>query len=544
MVLFLGLSILCMYLYSQVVYRVYGPPVREGGTEDYAAGEADMPPPEPVRSEQFDSTTRAAKPVRDSAPQPVGQSITVETDLYRSEWTTVGGRLRSLHLKKYRSELAADSPGLDLVDIGADQRQPIGLMLAGTAFDDTDVVYQVDRESLVLSGDDQNKIVFETVTSTGLDVRKEMHFLGNSYPINVLVVAEGPGAQEIDHATVQITHEIDPGADSGGGWLGGGSQGGFLGVLALNGKRLEQEPFSDLEKPVVFPSAHWAGFGDQYFITVGLTEAAEGTRAEATRDDADLASVDIELPMEGSPRQAELMLYFGPKDVDILEQAAPSLERAVDFGYFWFVALPLLRLLKALHKVTGNYGVDIILLSTLIKVVFLPLTRKSMTSMQEMQKLQPQMAKIKERYKDDMQQQQKEMMELYKRHHVNPLSGCLPMLLQLPMFIGLYNALLNAIELRHAPFVGWITDLSAPERLHVMGVPVPMLAIAMGASMLAQQWMTPATGDPTQRRIMMIMPVMFTFMFINFPSGLVLYWLVNNLLTITQQYFLVNRTAG
>jgi YidC/Oxa1 family membrane protein insertase len=208
------------------------------------------------------------------------------------------------------------------------------------------------------------------------------------------------------------------------------------------------------------------------------------------------------------------------------------------------VALPLLRLLKALHKVTGNYGVDIILLSTLIKVVFLPLTRKSMTSMQEMQKLQPQMAKIKERYKDDMQQQQKEMMELYKRHHVNPLSGCLPMLLQLPMFIGLYNALLNAIELRHAPFVGWITDLSAPERLHVMGVPVPMLAIAMGASMLAQQWMTPATGDPTQRRIMMIMPVMFTFMFINFPSGLVLYWLVNNLLTITQQYFLVNRTAG
>jgi YidC/Oxa1 family membrane protein insertase len=167
-----------------------------------------------------------------------------------------------------------------------------------------------------------------------------------------------------------------------------------------------------------------------------------------------------------------------------------------------------------------------------------------MVSMQEMQKLQPQMAKIRERYKDDAQRQQKEMMELYKRHHVNPLSGCLPMLLQLPMFVGLYNALLNSIELRHAPFVGWIRDLSAPERLAVMGFNIPMLAIAMGASMLVQQMMTPATGDPAQRRIMMIMPVIFTFMFINFPSGLVLYWLVNNLLTIAQQYFLVNRTAG
>jgi YidC/Oxa1 family membrane protein insertase len=216
----------------------------------------------------------------------------------------------------------------------------------------------------------------------------------------------------------------------------------------------------------------------------------------------------------------------------------------VDFGVFWFIALPLLRLIKLVHVATGNYGFDIIIVSTLIKVLFLPLTKKSMVSMQAMQKLQPEMAKLRERYKDDSERLQKEMMELYRRHQVNPLSGCLPMLLQLPVFIGLYNTLLNAIELRHAPFALWVTDLSSPERLVIAGQPIPMLAIAMGVSMLVQQWMTPAAGDPTQRRMMMLMPVMFTFMFINFPSGLVLYWLVNNLLTIAQQYVLVKKPRG
>ena len=198
----------------------------------------------------------------------------------------------------------------------------------------------------------------------------------------------------------------------------------------------------------------------------------------------------------------------------------------------------------AVHSLIGNYGIAIIVVSSVIKILFLPLTRKSMESMQVMQKLQPEMTKIRERYKDDAQRLQKETMELYRRHRVNPLSGCLPMLLQIPVFIGLYNTLLSAIELRHAPFVLWITDLSSPERLTIAGYEIPMLAIAMGASMLAQQLVAPAAGDPTQRRIMMIMPVMFTFMFINFPSGLVLYWLVNNLLTIAQQRYVLNRTAG
>jgi YidC/Oxa1 family membrane protein insertase len=167
--------------------------------------------------------------------------------------------------------------------------------------------------------------------------------------------------------------------------------------------------------------------------------------------------------------------------------------------------------------------------------------------MREMQKLQPQMAKLRESLKDNPEQMNKEIMELYRRHKVNPLSGCLPMVLQIPVFIGLYNALLNAIELRHAPFMLWITDLSSPDRLGSISIPyvdppgIPVMTVIMGASMLIQQWMTPSTGDPTQQRMMMFMPLIFTLMFINFPSGLVLYWLVNNLLTVVQQYVLMRR---
>jgi YidC/Oxa1 family membrane protein insertase len=343
------------------------------------------------------------------------------------------------------------------------------------------------------------------------------------------------------------------GEPGGGGWFGGGynaQQAAAQQVIALDGRRLKHIPFGDIEREsVVFDAARWGGFGSQYFIGVALPQtgdsASAGTRLVVPRRRASApAVVQVEMTMRGSPQAIAARLYFGPKDLGALKAAGPTLDRAVDFGLFWFVAVPLHWCLLALHALTGNYGVDIILVSTLIKVLFIPLTAKSMESMRAMQRLQPEMAKIRERFKDDAQRLQKETMELYRRHHVNPLSGCLPMLLQIPFFVGLYNTLLNAIELRHAPFVLWITDLSSPERLTVAGVGIPMLGIAMGASMLVQQWMAPAAGDPAQRRMMMIMPVLFTFMFINFPSGLVLYWLVNNLLTIAQQYFVLTRAAG
>ena len=201
--------------------------------------------------------------------------------------------------------------------------------------------------------------------------------------------------------------------------------------------------------------------------------------------------------------------------------------------------------LKWLYNYIHNYGVAIILLTILIKIVFWPLTQKSFKSMQKMKKIQPKIAQVREKYKDDREKLNQELMGLYNTYKVNPMGGCLPMVLQIPVFIALYRMLNTAVELRHEPFLWWINDLTAPDRLNIgFEIPylggIPVLTILMGVSMFAQQKMTPSSGDPRQEQIMLLMPVIFTVFFINFPSGLVLYWLVNNILSIVQQYW-INR---
>ncbi|MBU4153552.1 MAG: membrane protein insertase YidC, partial [Proteobacteria bacterium] len=228
-------------------------------------------------------------------------------------------------------------------------------------------------------------------------------------------------------------------------------------------------------------------------------------------------------------------------------EAGANLDKVINFGWFDVIAKPTLFLLNFLHHYLHNYGVAIILVTIIFKLLFWPISHKGMKSMKTMQKIQPKMAKLREKYKDDTERLNQEMMTLYKTYKVNPLGGCLPMILQIPVFFALYKVLLQTIELRHAPFMLWITDLSAPDRLYIgFDIPglggIPVLTLLMGASMFLQQKMTPTTGDPTQAKIMMFLPVIFTFMFLNFASGLVLYWFVNNLLSIVQQYF-INRSV-
>jgi YidC/Oxa1 family membrane protein insertase len=256
----------------------------------------------------------------------------------------------------------------------------------------------------------------------------------------------------------------------------------------------------------------------------------------------DTVRTSLAVPWNGEA--VPYLLYIGPKETAALNETDPAFDRAIDFGWFHFIASPLMSLLRLSHAVTGNYGIDIILLTILVKLLFFPLSNKSFKSMAAMKKLQPQMERLREQYGDDRQKLNQETMELYKRHKVNPLGGCLPMLVQFPVFIGLYQGLMYAIELRQAPFFGWISDLSQPDRLGSLALPfvdppgLPVLTLVMGGSMLLQQWMTPMTvGDPMQQKMMMLMPVVFTVMFVNFPAGLVLYWLVNNVLSITQQYW-------
>jgi YidC/Oxa1 family membrane protein insertase len=233
--------------------------------------------------------------------------------------------------------------------------------------------------------------------------------------------------------------------------------------------------------------------------------------------------------------------------LSILSEAGYDLKKVINFGWFDLLAKPCLWFMNKLYSVIPNYGIAIIIMTIIIKVLLWPLGSKSYKSMNEMKRIQPLMAGIREKYKDDKKKQNQEMMALYKTYKINPMGGCLPMLMQLPVFLALYNMLYTAIELRHAPFFGWINDLSAPDRLFnfdfsipFMQPPygIPVLTLIMGVSMFFQQKMSPPPGDPTQAKMMMFMPIVFTFIFINFSSGLVLYWLVNNLLSMGQQLYI------
>jgi YidC/Oxa1 family membrane protein insertase len=294
----------------------------------------------------------------------------------------------------------------------------------------------------------------------------------------------------------------------------------------------------------------WAGFSDSYFLSALMPHEGDPARLWLKLEHGSI-DAEILVPIGAVRSQPYTFVAFvGPKDLHLLAEVGHDLSRTLNLGWFTAIAEPMLRTLKLFHRASGNYGIDIIVLTVLIKLLFIPLTRKSFQSMQQMQKLQPELKRLQERHAGDREALNREVMELYRRHKVNPLGGCLPMLLQMPIFIGLYNALLNAVELRHASFGLWINDLSAPDRLPPFPHPplamvagyelrIPVLTLLMGVSMLLQQRMTPAAGDPVQQRMMMFMPLMFTVMFINFPSGLVLYWLVNNLLTIAQQALLL-----
>jgi YidC/Oxa1 family membrane protein insertase len=319
----------------------------------------------------------------------------------------------------------------------------------------------------------------------------------------------------------------------------------------------------DLEKHAAPPAPpyDWVGYQNNYFIQAiipldagyqvfpSLVAEAEG-KGPVTQLVYRTEGFQIE---PGASKSFKFRLYSGPKEETTLSQAGHNLTAAIDYGWFTVIAKPLLVVLRWFYSFTHNYGVAIILLTVIIKLIFWPLTQKSYTSMQKMKKIQPKIQQIREKYKDDREKLNQELMQVYKTYKVNPMGGCLPMVLQIPVFFALYRMLNSAVELRHQPFTLWINDLTAPDRLNIgfsIDLPmighldgIPVLTILMGLTMFIQQKMTPSAGDPRQEKIMLIMPIMFTFFFINFPAGLVLYWFVNNLLSIAQQYW-INRHAS
>jgi YidC/Oxa1 family membrane protein insertase len=306
----------------------------------------------------------------------------------------------------------------------------------------------------------------------------------------------------------------------------------LLGFSTLKGQEVEHTIFPSIEEAGLKTKdgLTWAAFSDQYFLSaiVGNTPAP-GRVGKVKIGDQELFVAQLSAP-SGS---AAFSVYAGPKDYRLLKELGHDLHRTVDLGFFSFLAQPLLWLLRQLNSLLNNWGLSIIALTLLLKAAFLPLTKASFTSMKAMQEIAPEIKALRERISDSTQLNQ-EMIALYKRRGVNPLGGCFPVLIQIPVFLGLYNALLHTIELRHAPFALWIHDLSAPEWLSLGFISVPVLVILMTALMVIQQALTPSP-DPTQKKMMMIMSLAFSFIFINFPAGLTLYWLINSLISVIQQ---------
>jgi YidC/Oxa1 family membrane protein insertase len=464
------------------------------------------------------------------------REFTVETDVYTVTLSSLGGTLKSLHLKHYPGDAGRNSPPREMIYPGRNGELPLEVRLEGKgiALSDAGVAYQTSTGSTVtVHGDGQATIEFRGAVSPSTTITKRLTFTGESYGIILETkVANAPPAVSL--LSVVWNQALEQ-KHAAGSYVAHGP-------VALIGRKFHYEIATDLvttEKQYGPDNIRWAGYADTYFLSAIIPpEGATHAVLMSAKD----GTVATKLAIPWNPQPVTYTVYIGPKEFAVLNTVHESLDRAIDFGWSHFIARPLLSFLNLLHSLTGNYGIDIILLTILVKLAFFPLSIKSFKSMAAMQKLQPQLEQLRAQYQDDRESLNRETMEMYRRHKINPLGGCLPMIIQLPVFIGLYQALMMAIELRQAPFLSWIQDLSLPDRLGTFVIPfvnppgVPVLTILMGATMIVQQAMTPMPGDPLQQKMMMIMPVIFTVMFVNFPAGLVLYWLVNNVLSISQQY--------
>ena len=472
--------------------------------------------------------------------------INVETPIYRVKISTKGATFTSYVLKKFRESVEADAPLKELVpqdlNTGVIRTSLAQQSVAGL----DSAVFSVDRaERDIVVSDTRQSLAFNWIAGDGTVLTKIYTFDPESYLIDLKVVLKNATEQTLkDNLVLSIRNTvIDDRAY------------GFVGPSALIDDQLQQVKMKKIEDKSEYSGRiKWIGVEDRYFISSIIPKEETNGRMQLDLIDNMVVNQLVKPTFEllpGEQKAFQFFVFMGPKSMELLDSLGHGLGKALNFGFFNFIAKPCLWFMNQIHSVIPNYGIAIILLTICTKILLWPLGNKSYKSMSEMKKLQPLMTEIREKYKGDKQKMNQELMALYRTYKVNPMGGCLPMILQIPVFFALYRMLYQAIELRHAPFLLWINDLSAPDRLFDFGVSIPfmeppygipVLTIIMGASMILQQKMSPPPGDPTQAKMMMLMPVVFTFIFINFSSGLVLYWLVNNILSISQQYYVQKKT--
>ncbi len=476
-------------------------------------------------------------PLLDAAPATgPPRTVEVDTDYYEAVFTTRGARLMSFRLKRYRESVAKDSPPYDLVVPG--ERLPLGLVVevGDQLFGDQTLDYISEAPPrLEVHPDSGTSVTFTADTKDGLKISKTFTFRNGSYVFDIAAQVAGATApvKAVGLTLSQPLVELQQGYRDYPA-----VQGDVQGKVLNEYQKALEKGIAPVEGQISF-----AGIGDRYFLSAFIPKAP--------------ATGELRMEYSEGEARAEILfagtlkvtsgVYMGPKQLGILEQASPGLSKAINFGWLGVLAVIFVRALQLLHHVAPNYGWDIILLTIAVRLATLPASIKAQRSALRMQRLAPQVEKIRQKFKDDSAALNREMMDLYKRNHVNPLGGCIPTVIQFPILYGLYEALLNAVELRHAPFVGWIRDLSAPDCFPVPWMPkvpwidchgIPVLVLLMGASTFLQQAMMPKPADPNQQKMMMWMPIGFTVLFIALPAGLSLYYFASNLLGIIQQFFL------
>ena len=526
------LSILVVFIFQ--TFFIKPPPPKEPEAVSTQAPATQIARQDPKASAP---EPRAPLQTRPAAPPAVipEKEITVDTKLYTAVFSTKGGTLKSLKLKEYQKTPAKDAELIELVQIKPGMPGPLGLTFTDShVIIPADGIYKTSDDTLdLIKTPDRNRMTLVQTYPDQIKIEKIYAFNPNGYDIELEVRVSNLSNMPISQNALLSWHEyVDPRKET--------DSYTHEGPVISVAKSVEREEVKDIKAEKVFgPDVAWGGFGTKYFIAAMVPRNPSLTSMVVSQDSQNMVTTSLKGPKHLIPAgQAGLFsytLYLGPKDYSILKALGVGLEDAIDFGsWMKWLAMPMLVVLKYINNYVNNYGIAIIILTLLIKIVFWPLGNKSYKSMKEMQNLQPKIMELREKYKDDKQKIGQETMALYKAHKVNPLGGCLPMVVQIPVFFGLYKTLMEAIELRHAPFFWWIQDLSDKDPYYI----TPLI---MGASMFIQQKMSPPAGEPMQQKIMLIMPVVFTFLFLTFPSGLVIYWLFNNILSIGQQYYIMKK---
>lgn len=514
-----------------------------------------FPSPKPTAAQQAAQSQQQTAPANNTAQEatlsPI-TPITVTTDTVKAVIDEKSGDLRALYLLKYN---ASSDEGKDFVLFDDSKAYTYvaqsDLLNANGQLLLKDVPFQAPQKQYTLSGD-QVEVRLSAPETNGLKIDKVYTFHKGSYLINIRFDITNQSGQpvKLDAAYRMLRDSSKP---DGEGYFNHTYTGP---VLYTPSGKFEKVTFSDLDDDfksgrdqaeyVRRTDSGWVGMIQHYFMSTWILQPKDGTsvctngacQIDISRRSDNLYSAGARVPLPeiaaGATLDFPIELYAGPQTTSVISQVADNLQLAKDYGKVHIFASPLFWLLNKLHDYVSNWGWAIVLLTIIVKAVLYPLTNASYRSMAKMRAVAPRLQSLKEKYGDDRMALQQAMMKMYKDEKINPLGGCLPMLLQIPVFIGLYWAIFTSVELRQAPWIGWITDLSRPD-------PWFILPIIMAITMFIQTSLNPPPTDPLQAKMMKLMPVIFSVMFFFFPAGLVLYWVVNNILTIAQQWY-INKT--